>query len=64
MYKVKNIVLAIVVLIVIIVLAQNVESARVDFLFWSFSASRFVVYISFFVLGIIAAALFHMWRKI
>jgi len=64
MYKAKNIALGIIILIIIIVLFQNAESARVDFLFWSFSASKFIVYISFFILGIISAALFNIWRKI
>lgn len=64
MYKPKNIVLAVILLIVLIVLIQNSESARVDFLFWSFSASKFVVYILFFILGIASAALMNLWRKI
>jgi len=64
MYKAKNIALGIIILIIIIVLFQNAESARVDFLFWSFSASKFIVYISFFILGIISATLFNIWRKI
>jgi len=51
-------------LIVLIVLVQNAESARVDFLFWSFSASKFIVYIMFFILGIVSAALLNLWRKI
>lgn len=64
MYKPKNIVLGVILLIVLIVLAQNAESARVDFLFWSFSASKFIVYIMFFILGIVSAALLNLWRKI
>lgn len=64
MYKPKNIVLGVILLIVIIVLVQNAESARVDFLFWSFSASKFIVYIMFFILGIVSAALLNLWRKI
>ena len=64
MYKAKNIALGIIILIIIIVLFQNAESARVDFLFWSFSASEFIVYIAFFILGIISALLFNIWRKI
>lgn len=64
MYKPKNIVLGVILLIVLIVLVQNAESARVDFLFWSFSASKFIVYILFFILGIVSAALLNLWRKI
>lgn len=64
MYKPKNIILGVLLLLVIIVLIQNSESDRVDFLFWSFSASKFVVYIVFFLIGVISAVLFNLWRKI
>lgn len=64
MYKPKNIVLGVILLIVLIVLIQNSGSSRVDFLFWSFSASKFIVYILFFILGIASATLLNLWRKI
>ena len=64
MYKPKNIVLAVLLIVLIIVLAQNSESESVDFLFWSFSASKFVVYILFFVAGVLSTLLMNIWRKI
>jgi uncharacterized integral membrane protein len=60
----KVIVTLIIVLLIIIVLAQNARAIEVKFLFWNFSASAFVMYIIFYIIGVISAIIGMFWRKI
>jgi uncharacterized integral membrane protein len=60
----KIIITLIIVFLIIIVLAQNAKAIEVKFLFWSFSASAFVMYIIFYFIGIISAIVGMFWRKI
>lgn len=64
MKKPKTIIVILIVLLVIIVLAQNAEATDVRFLFWQFSASAFIMYLTFYVLGLISAVIWIAWRKI
>jgi uncharacterized integral membrane protein len=60
----KVIIVLIVILLIIIVLAQNAKAVEVKLLFWSFSASAFIMYLIFYILGIISAIIAMFWRKI
>jgi uncharacterized integral membrane protein len=60
----KVIITLIIVLLIIIVLAQNARAIEVKFLFWSFSASAFIMYLIFYVIGVISALIGMLWRKI
>ena len=60
----KNIITLIIILLVVIVLAQNAKAVEVKFLFWNFSTSAFIMYLIFYVVGIISALIGIVWRKI
>ncbi len=60
----KNIITLIIILLIIIVLAQNAKAVEVKFLFWNFSTSAFIMYLIFYVVGIISALIGIVWRKI
>jgi uncharacterized integral membrane protein len=62
--KPKTIIVILIVLIVVIALFQNAESIYVKILFWQFSASAFIMYLVFYVLGAISAIIWLLWRKI
>ena len=62
--KPKTIIVKLIVILVIIVLVQNAESISVKFLFWQFSASAFIMYLTFYVLGALSAITWLLWRKI
>lgn len=60
----KNIITLVIILLIVIVLAQNAKAVEVKFLFWNFSTSAFVMYLIFYVVGIISALIGIVWRKI
>jgi uncharacterized integral membrane protein len=64
MRKPKVIIILSLVLLIIIVLVQNAEAVDVRFLFWNFSASAFIMYLIFYVIGVISAAIGMFWRRI
>ncbi len=64
MKKPKTIVILIIALLIIILLAQNARAIEVRFLFWSFSASAFVMYLIFYAIGVISAIVGIFWRRI
>ena len=60
----KNIITLVIILLIVIVLAQNAKAVDVRFLFWNFSTSAFIMYLIFYVVGIISALIGIVWRKI
>ncbi|MGH7799732.1 MAG: hypothetical protein ACREOW_03760 [Thermodesulfobacteriota bacterium] len=60
----KNIITLIIILLIVIVLAQNAKAVEVKLLFWNFSTSAFIMYLIFYVVGIISALIGIVWRKI
>ncbi|KRT66484.1 MAG: hypothetical protein XU11_C0008G0050 [Candidatus Dadabacteria bacterium CSP1-2] len=60
----KNIITLIIILLIVIVLAQNAKAVDVRFLFWNFSTSAFIMYLIFYVVGVISALIGIVWRKI
>ena len=60
----KNIITLVIILFIVIVLAQNAKAVDVKFLFWNFSTSAFIMYLIFYVVGIISALIGIVWRKI
>jgi uncharacterized integral membrane protein len=60
----KNIITLIIILLIVIVLAQNAKAVDVKFLFWNFSTSAFIMYLIFYVVGVISALIGIVWRKI
>ena len=60
----KNIITLIIILLIVIVLAQNAKAVDVKFFFWNFSTSAFIMYLIFYVVGIISALIGIVWRKI
>ena len=60
----KNIITLVIILLIVIVLAQNAKAVDVKFLFWNFSTSAFIMYLIFYVVGIISALIGIVWRKI
>jgi uncharacterized integral membrane protein len=60
----KNIITLIIILLIVIVLAQNAKAVDVKFLFWNFSTSAFIMYLIFYVVGVISALIGILWRKI
>jgi uncharacterized integral membrane protein len=60
----KNIITLIIILLIVIVLAQNAKAVDVKFLFWNFSTSAFIMYLIFYVVGVITALIGMLWRKI
>ncbi len=60
----KNIITLVIILLIVIVLAQNAKAVGVKFLFWNFSTSAFIMYLIFYVVGIISALIGIVWRKI
>lgn len=60
----KNIITLIIILLIVIVLAQNAKAVDVKFLFWNFSTSAFIMYLIFYVVGVISALIGIAWRKI
>ncbi len=60
----KNIITLIIILLVVIVLAQNAKAVEVKFLFWNFSTSAFIMYLIFYVVGVISVLIGIVWRKI
>lgn len=64
MKKPKTIVVLAIVLLLIILCAQNARAIEVRFLLWSFSASAFVMYLILYAIGVISAFIGMFWRKI
>jgi uncharacterized integral membrane protein len=64
MKRPKVIIALILAVIIIIVLAQNSEAVNVNFMFWKFSASAFIMYLIFFVVGALSAVIGMFWRRI
>ena len=64
MKKPKLIVILALILLVIIVLAQNAKAVEVRFLFWDFATSAFIMYLIFYVLGVASAIIGMFWRRI
>lgn len=64
MKKPKTIVVLVAILLIVVVLLQNSRAIEVKFLFWSFPASAFVMYLIFYVLGVISAFIGTLWRRI
>lgn len=60
----KNIITLIIILLIVIVLAQNAKAVDVKFLFWNFSTSAFIMYLIFYIVGVISALIGIVWRKI
>lgn len=60
----KNIITLIIILLIVIVLAQNAKAVDVKFLLWNFSTSAFIMYLIFYVVGVISALIGIAWRKI
>ena len=60
----KNIITLVIILLIVIVLTQNAKAVDVKFLFWNFSTSAFIMYLIFYVVGIISALIGIVWRKI
>ncbi len=60
----KTIIALIIILLVIIVLVQNAKAVEVKFLFWDFSTSAFIMYLIFYILGVISAIIGMFWRRI
>jgi len=60
----KNIITLVIILLIVIVLAQNAKAVDVKFLFWNFSTSAFIMYLIFYVVGVISALIGIVWRKI
>ena len=60
----KNIITLVIILLIVIVLAQNAKAVDVKFLFWNFSTSAFIMYLIFYVVGIVSALIGIVWRKI
>ncbi len=64
MKKPKTIAALVVILLIVFVLWQNSRAIEVKFLFWSFPASAFVMYLIFYLIGVISAFIGMLWRKI
>lgn len=64
MKKPKTIVVLVVILLIVFVLWQNSRAIEVKFLFWSFPASAFVMYLIFYFIGALSALIGMLWRKI
>ncbi|HEY7535989.1 MAG TPA: LapA family protein [Thermodesulfobacteriota bacterium] len=60
----KNIITLIIIVLIVIVLAQNARAVDVKFLFWNFSTSAFIMYLIFYVVGVMTALIGMLWRKI
>ena len=60
----KNIITLVIILLIVIVLTQNAKAVDVKFLFWNFSTSAFIMYLIFYVVGVISALVGIVWRKI
>jgi len=60
----KNIITLVIILLIVIVLTQNAKAVDVKFLFWNFSTSAFIMYLIFYVVGVISALIGIVWRKI
>ncbi|GBD39688.1 hypothetical protein HRbin37_01972 [bacterium HR37] len=64
MHRIKNIAVLIIVILIVIVLAQNAGSVEVRFLFWNFSTSAFIMYLIFYIAGILSAIIGRMlWQS-
>ncbi len=65
MKKPKTIIVLIIILLIIIVLWQNREPQDIQLLFWtSHGLPKFVVYLIFYIFGVISALIGMLWRKI
>ncbi len=64
MKKPKSIIKLVFIILILVVLLQNSEQERIDFLFWSISSAKFVIYLCFLVAGIILTMLFNLWKRI
>ena len=64
MKRPKIIIALILIILIIIVLAQNSEAVNVNLFFWEFSASAFIMYLIFFVVGALSAIIGMFWRRI
>ena len=64
MKRPKVIIALILAVLIVIVLGQNSEAVNVNLFFWEFSASAFIMYLIFFVIGALAAILGMFWRRI
>jgi uncharacterized integral membrane protein len=60
----KAIIILIVIIVLVIVLAQNAKAVEVKFLFWDFSTSAFIMYLIFYIIGVISAIIGMFWRRI
>jgi len=60
----KTIIVLILVLLIVIVLTLNSEPVPVRFPFKSFEAPAFIMYLIFYVLGVISAIIGIIWKKI
>ncbi|MGQ0792916.1 MAG: lipopolysaccharide assembly protein LapA domain-containing protein [Deltaproteobacteria bacterium] len=60
----KVMALTILFVLTAIALFQNAKTIDVNFFFWSFSASAFIMYLIFFALGAAVALIAMFWRKI
>jgi uncharacterized integral membrane protein len=64
MKKPKTIAVLVIILLIVFVLWQNSRAIEVKFLFWSFPASAFVMYLIFYFIGVVSALIGMLWRKI
>ncbi|HSE83285.1 MAG TPA: LapA family protein [Thermodesulfobacteriota bacterium] len=64
MTRPKIIIALILAVLIAIVLAQNSEAVNVNLFFWEFSASAFIMYLIFFVIGALSAIIGLFWRRI
>ncbi len=64
MKKPKTIITLIIILLIIIVLIWNSEPVEVKFPFSTFRAPAFIMYLIFYVLGILSTLIGMFWRKI
>jgi uncharacterized integral membrane protein len=60
----KAIIILIVIIVLVIVLAQNAKAVEVKFLFWDFSTSAFIMYLIFYIIGVISAIIGMFWQRI
>ena len=51
---IKIIIISVLVVIMVIVVIQNITMVKINFLFWTFSMSRFLVIFLLFTIGFIA----------
>ena len=64
MKKPKTIITIIIALLVLIALIQNSGTVAVKFLWLNFSTQALIMYLIFYVLGLLSGLLLMVWRKI